>query len=277
MKFRARIVDVACIQQFVKVVTTIAKLAKVVAIRFTLDGVFFIVNDDVVGGGGGVWAEVPQESIFQEFNMVGVSEEFNEIYLEVVINNLASVLKSTDQAKAVKMKLTKKQTPCLTFEIELAPLTANARTVMHDVPVRVIPRRMWANYVEPSVGDFSIEVILPSLRVLKHIVDKMKNLSTCAVMSVSRHGEMTLSAEGDLVTVTTHFKDLQVPSVGDTGTANVDSFEARVDLRRFTTLLNGQNLNPSQVTCKITHQKLSHFLFCHDSGTLQYFLPCVYS
>lgn len=53
--------------------------------------------------------------------MEGVNkEEANEIYLELVPENLARSLKNVIQlAKSVKIKLTKKHTPCLTLEIEL--------------------------------------------------------------------------------------------------------------------------------------------------------------
>ena len=51
--------------------------------------------------------------------MDGVSEEHNEILLELIPENLLRPLKSSQNAKSVKLKLTKKHTPCLTFEVEL--------------------------------------------------------------------------------------------------------------------------------------------------------------
>jgi len=43
----------------------------------------------------------------------------NEIYLETVPENSVRCLRSAQNAKSVKIKLTKKHTPCLTFEVEL--------------------------------------------------------------------------------------------------------------------------------------------------------------
>ena len=61
-----------------------------------------------------------QANIFSEYNMEGVSvTDANEIYLETVPENLVRCLRSAQNAKSVKIKLTKKQTPCLTFEVEL--------------------------------------------------------------------------------------------------------------------------------------------------------------
>jgi len=61
-----------------------------------------------------------QANIFAEYNMEGVSvTEANEIYLETVPENFVRCLRSAQNAKSVKIKLTKKHTPCLTFEVEL--------------------------------------------------------------------------------------------------------------------------------------------------------------
>ena len=55
--------------------------------------------------------------------MEGVSvTDANEIYLETVPENFVRCLRSAQNAKSVKIKLTKKQTPCLTFEVELVSI-----------------------------------------------------------------------------------------------------------------------------------------------------------
>lgn len=277
MKFRARIVDIVSLQQFTKIVHTISKLAKVAAVRITLDTVYFIVNEDAVSGGGFLWADVPQDTIFQEFNMQGVSEEFNEIYLDVVMEHLVRALRSSVAAKSLKIKLTKKQTPCLSLEIELPSLVSANRTVVHDVPVSVIPRRLWGNFTEPEVEVADIITHMPSLKVLKTIVEKMKNLNTYVTICISTDREMTMSVQTDMVTVTTHFKGLQFPVPESPAGLISGQYEVRLDLRRLTPLLVGQQLNPRQVTCKIIHKRHCHFIFDHDNGSLQCLLPCVYS
>ena len=45
--------------------------------------------------------------------------EANEIYLEVTPEDIVRAMKTAQNAKAVKLKLTKKFSPCLTFDIEL--------------------------------------------------------------------------------------------------------------------------------------------------------------
>lgn len=51
--------------------------------------------------------------------MEGVAAEHNEIYLELVPENLSRALKTAHNAKAVKMKLTNKHCPCLRVAVEL--------------------------------------------------------------------------------------------------------------------------------------------------------------
>lgn len=60
-----------------------------------------------------------QGHFFDEYALEGVSEEANEIFLEVAPENLTRALKTAQNAKWIKIKLTKKHSPCLTFEVDL--------------------------------------------------------------------------------------------------------------------------------------------------------------
>lgn len=61
----------------------------------------------------------PQVNFFDEYQMEGVSSEDNEICLEVAPDNLSRALKTIQNAKSMKVKLTKKHCPCLTIAAEL--------------------------------------------------------------------------------------------------------------------------------------------------------------
>ena len=52
---------------------------------------------------------------------------------------------------------------------------------------------------------------MPSLKVVRNVVDRMKSLSNFIVVSVNNSGEMRLRVETDLATVTTYFRDLRTP------------------------------------------------------------------
>ena len=54
-------------------------------------------------------------------------------------------------------------------------------------------------------------IYMPALRVLRNIVDRMKNLSNFVRVSANNSGELKLCVETDLVTVSTYFHDLDRP------------------------------------------------------------------
>ncbi|KAF7247855.1 Checkpoint protein HUS1 [Varanus komodoensis] len=244
MRFRAKIVDIGCLNHFTRVINTIAKLAKTCTLRLTVDKLYFILSDKVANGGVSMWCELSQGNFFDEFQMEGVTAESNEIYLELISENFSRALKTAQNAKAVKIKLTNKLCPCLTVAVELPSLSSSSRIVTHDIPVGVIPRKLWNDFREPSVPDFDVSIYLPVLKTMKSVVERMKNLSnsivSCSILNIrlgrelgpefqcehcrspgkqdrplvieaNLNGEMNLKIETDLVCVTTHFKDLGNP------------------------------------------------------------------
>ncbi|XP_015325500.1 checkpoint protein HUS1 isoform X2 [Bos taurus] len=177
MKFRAKIVDTACLNHFTRVSNMIAKLAKTCTLRISPDKLNFILSDRVANGGVSMWCELEQENFFSEFQMEGVSAENNEIYLELTSENLSRALKTAQNARALKIKLTNKHFPCLTVSIELLSVSSSSRVVTHDIPVKVIPRKLWKDLQEPTVPDADVSIYLPVLKTMKSVVEKMKNIS----------------------------------------------------------------------------------------------------
>ncbi|CAJ1081548.1 checkpoint protein HUS1 [Xyrichtys novacula] len=282
MKFRGKIIDIACLNHFTRVITTISKLTKTCVLRLTPDNLFFVLSEKVANGGVSMWCELSEANFFDEYQMEGVSSEDNEICLEVTPENLSRALKTVQNAKSVKVKLTKKHCPCLTVAAELPTLSSSSRVVTHDVPVDVIPRRLWHEFKEPNMPDFDVSIYLPPLKTIKNVVDRMKNLSNFLVLEANLSGEMNLKIETDLVSVTTHFKDLGNPPWGeDASQAPSQSrdpeamVQARVDIRKLQQFLMGQQVNPSKAMCNIVHERVVHLILLHEDVSLQYFIPAV--
>nr|XP_025979379.1 checkpoint protein HUS1 isoform X2 [Dromaius novaehollandiae] len=258
MRFRAKIVDLACLNHFSRVVNTVARLAKTCTLRLTADKLYFILSDKVANGGVSVWCELCQGNFFDEFQMEGVAAEHNEIYLELVPENLSRALKTAQNAKTVKIKLTNKHCPCLTVAVELPSLSSSSRIVTHDIPVGVIPRRLWNDFREPSVPDFD-------------------------VIEANLCGEMNLKIETDLVSVTTHFRDLGNPPWASDNECqssargrDLESMaEARIDIKKLLQLLAGQQVNPTKALCNIVSRRIVHFILLHEDVSLQYFIPAL--
>ena len=97
-------------------VTTLSRSVKTCVLRLSADKVCFILSERVPVGGANLWCEILQQNLFDEYRIEGKDEK-NEIYLEVVMEQLSRALKSSLNATVVKLKLTKKQGACFTVEI----------------------------------------------------------------------------------------------------------------------------------------------------------------
>ncbi|XP_054048557.1 checkpoint protein HUS1 isoform X3 [Rissa tridactyla] len=242
MRFRAKIVDLACLNHFSRVINTIAKLAKTCTLCLTDSKLYFILSDKVANGGVSMWCELCQPS-----------------------------------------------------------LSSSSRIVTHDIPVGVIPRRLWNDFREPSVPDFDVSIYLPVLKTMRSVVERMKNLSNSIVIEANLSGEMNLKIETDLVSVTTHFKDLGNPPWGVKTPSDVltkcgvlmllasedgcqssaqgrdleSMAEARIDIKKLQQLLAGQQVNPTKALCNIVSKRVVHFILLHEDVSLQYFIPAL--
>lgn len=58
-----------------------------------------------------------------------------------------------------------------------------------------------------------ISVVMPSIRVVRHIVDKMKRIDSKLMVSLDSSGKMVLGVSNLSATVDTHFIGLQIVSL----------------------------------------------------------------
>jgi len=281
-------IEQMAIRKFYTVIGTIAKISKVCVLRLNADKMFFILTDQAASGGPAVWCEIDQENYFNEYNIEGVSPDQNEIYLELVPEKLAKTLNglksSTAPAKSLKMKLTKKNSvPCLTFEVELAA-TSLSRTCVHDIPVQVLPRKVWSDYQEPPMPHFDVSICLPELKKLRHLTDRYKVLGQAVTVTASKQGKLSLKVESDEGVFSTHYPDLRAPMFRDDtlpwrrpdSQAVTDPnylASVRVDLKRLSLFLAGEQLQPKRAIANIVDKEVLHMFFVHDDLLIQYFVP----
>nr|XP_044991764.1 checkpoint protein HUS1 isoform X2 [Jaculus jaculus] len=220
MKFRAKIVDAACLNHFTRVSNMIAKLAKTCTLRFTPDKLNFILSDKLASGGVSLWCELEQ----------------------LTVSN-------------------------------------SSRIVTHDIPIKVIPRRLWKDLQEPSLPDADVSIYLPVLKTMKSVVEKMKNISNHLVIEANLNGELNLKIETELVCVTTHFKDLGNPPLASANTCQdsrpEEMAKVHIDIRKLLQFLAGQQVNPTKALCNIVNNRILHFDLLHEDVSLQYFIPAL--
>ncbi|XP_056376225.1 checkpoint protein HUS1 isoform X7 [Hyla sarda] len=151
-------------------------------------------------------------------------------------------------------------------------LSSTSRIVTHDIPVTVIPRRLWNDFKEPTVPHFDVSIYLPALKTMKSVVERMKNVSNFIVIEANRNGEMNLKIETDLASVSTHFKDLgNPPWVSDEPSQSDPDImsEARVDIRKLLQFLAGQQVNPNKAICTVLLQAMFLLLPCPSAISCQ--------
>jgi HUS1 checkpoint protein len=279
MRFRAKLLDISCITHLSRVVATLARNVKTSVLRLCPDRVCFVIVERGPVGGSNIWCELTQSNIFDEYRIEG-KDERNEIYLELSLEHLSRALRTSLNAQVVKIKLTKRQGACLSVEIVQPTLTGASRTVTHEVPVSVVPERLWPDYQEPHMPDIDVSIYLPPLKLLKNITDRMKTMSNYVTVAANMSGELQLKMEADDVSATTFFRDLQnhvfdASTAGDESRDNSAMYEARIDIRKLGQFLQGQQFNPTKVICNITDGKGLQIFLLHEDVSLQYYIPAV--
>lgn len=246
-------------------------MSKRCILRLTENELCFIVTYDQMPT---VRAEISQSHYFTEYTMNGVSEEQNEIYLDLDAVMFARSVGSLRMiAKSVKIKLTNKRQPCLTIEIELPSLNVESRHCIHDVPVRVVPRKEWGTLQVPNILQFDISVDMPQLRHVRNIVERMRNMDPTLTISADKTGTFVLAVDTDSATVSTHFQNLKVWNCSQQGSQRVS---ATIDARKFLMFLGWDTVHPDNVKCNILQDRMVNlFLDTANDLKIQYIIPAL--
>lgn len=273
--------------------TTIARMSKMCVIRVTPDAFYFNVADESTSM---VWAKLEPNHFFVDYDMYGKSDDYNEIYMELVTAMLAkSVTSLKTAAQCVKIKLTNKQQPCLTFEIELASLSAESRQCVHDVPVTIISPTKWNEYNEPCIEKYHVSFIflsvlmifffffihfilfqisleMPQFRQLKSVVERIKNMSPILEVQADANGVLAFKADADAATITVHFSNLAVMQ----NNTEDEMIMAKIDIKKFHAFVAWEAVHPTMIRCNMLNERVINInLSLDDYLQIRYYIPAV--
>ncbi|KAK6632414.1 hypothetical protein RUM44_007456 [Polyplax serrata] len=268
-------IDPQCMREFSNTVNTLSKLGRQGAICLTTTTVSFIIFDDGTPRRPLAQCTLEQQYFFNEYTLVGVSEEHNQICLQFSPELLAkaiSNLKSPQASKSMKLKLTKKTKPCVTCEIETITNFKHARVCTHDVPVEIIPRKNWPEFQLPPLPPFDFSIEMPVLKRFKYICDRMKFLSSQLILEITSGGILALKVETDLASVATYFTNLKVEKCPEHCDKD-DKFDVVVDFKKIIGFLTIEQVNPTNVICNIVNKKLITMDVIHENVSLNYLIP----
>lgn len=269
MKFRAIINDPGHMQELHAIITMLSKINKDTVCLIEPNVFSFVVVENYVQGTPWIWSEIGSSTLFSEYVMEGVDSKTNNkivmSFNSIKLCNALSML-AKGPARYVKLKLTNRQFPCLTVELETASSSSDSglyRKIMHEVPMTLIPTREWSEFDIPSLSQHSRSISLPSVRSLRNLVDKIKNLSPSMTVYYNNVGELSLVVETDLATVSSQYRNLSVtkhPSndapTGDMEVETEDEVSCRINSKQLAMLLASNQLQHANMSCNI-HRDVS--------------------
>ena len=192
----------------------------------------------------------------------------------------------------IRIKLTKRQSACLTVELELHSVSSkiNSRAITHDIPIKIISLSKISlnDYQEPNVNRTTLSIQLPPLKLLKHMIERMKCLSEFVYLEATHSGTLTLKIEADSVSVCTYFRNLtnlpvnsQEEEEGDEESNRNRAETAcnvRLSLKRLADLVNALQFQPSRIICNFVNNRYAHFFILHEEDlVLQYLISSVFA
>ena len=87
--------------------------------------------------------------------------------------------------------------------------------VIQDVPVQLLQASDLSSLVEPSLPpDPDVNIYLPPLKVVRNVIDKMKNISDYLTITADMAHRLSFMIENDSVKVSTFYQNLQHPQIG---------------------------------------------------------------
>lgn len=178
----------------------------------------------------------------------------------------------------VRIKLTKRQLPCITVEIDLHSVSArnHSRTITHDIPVKVISstRASLDDFREPDVSRTALSIHMPPLKLVKHMIERMKCLSEFVTLEASGRGELQFRIDADAVAVCSYFRGLPtLPIPGHEQEADPDRrCTVRLSLKRLFDFINSLQFQPTKIICNFADHKYAHFFVIHDDNVVLQFL-----
>ncbi|XP_054726163.1 checkpoint protein HUS1 [Anastrepha obliqua] len=264
MKFRAMMQDPEYMREFLYIIQTLSKLAKTCILKISMDKVYFVANEESGSTAPLVWVEIDPKLYFSEYTMQGVDDDQDShIVLNVPTLHLGTALSLLRNNPCYcKLKLTNLQFPCLTVDVDATTKSSDkSRRATHHVPVDVVPRCDWSNYAVPTKPICKLVLNVPSNRLIRGLIDKIKNLSPTIIFYATTNGEMNLVAETDMATITTRYQNLELRSMNASeGDKKKEQIEAScsVDCKKTALFFSALQIPSTELSCGIVDDRLIH-------------------
>lgn len=277
MKFRAVINDNAAMKEFLNIILTLSKLDKSITLNIHPEKLVLFICCADSDSTPVFWCNIKANEYFSEYAMGGVDSDHNEIYLAFNAQYMVSALNYTrNTLNHVKIKLTKKQHPCLTIEVDKPSTTSSDnREIINDVPIIIIPRKDWHNFQLPTDLQYELTATLPKYKSFKSLMEKMKNLSPATQFCLSAKGEASFVVETDRVTVASHYSNLRIAKHSPDISSDFET-SCKIDSKKLFNILSACQFIDVNIFISIIQDHLLKIDFSvRDDCKLNCILPAV--
>jgi HUS1 checkpoint protein len=166
-------------------------------------------------------------------------------------------------------------------------------SIVQDVPITMVSASQFAQLNEPSLPEPKVTIMLPVLKTLRPIVDRMKNISEFLLINANMRGELSLKVDTDMVSIETIYKNLEIPQVCPPASSSIaysssqvsgresmppseNEAEVRVDIKKFARFLFSYQITPTNVVCCMVEGKaLVLHVIVEGEVYLTYYIPVV--
>jgi len=269
MRFRAKLRDV---NLFLRLIQTVEKIDKQCTLHLTSKRIQFILVKELEQGFQ-VWSAMNASSLFNDYLIESKAD--NEISFQINLAHLARALKCGEKStQEILVKLTKKsELPYLSLSMEISPTRSMMLT--QDVPIQPLSPDQMNTFIEPTLPDPDIVIMMPSLKAMRNIVERMKDLDSTLTLQANMGGEMTLKVQTDMVSIATFYRNLEHPQLE--GRTRVDNTETKatvkVDVKKFWRALYSYQVQPTNVICCIVEDTALVLHALLDDLFITYYIP----
>uniref|UniRef100_A0A6B2LNG3 Checkpoint protein n=1 Tax=Arcella intermedia TaxID=1963864 RepID=A0A6B2LNG3_9EUKA len=149
--------------------------------------------------------------------------------------------------------------------------------VTQDVPIQPLPIDQFRSFKEPSLPNPDIVIMLPQLKAMRNVIERLKDLDTILTIEANMGGEMILKIQTDMVSIATFYKNLDHPQldgrITNEGPEVISS--AKVDIKKFWKALYSYQVDPTHVICCIVKGTALVLHALLDDLFITYYIPVV--
>ncbi|VDN03996.1 unnamed protein product [Thelazia callipaeda] len=201
--------------------------------------------------------------------MSGVSEEQNEIYMEIDKDYLFRSVYAKDRSTKIRL-----------VRLGIIPhlkVEQKSCDMVHDIPVFLIPTKYWKTYDIPALNNVQVALYLPSLSTVRNLVNSFKNMGVkYMTIKGNQEGELQFCGDLDSTNIAVYFSNLQNVCLQDGDDCDRNELRVlrrvRVDIKAVHTFLRSLSTGFTvlRILLRIVPEKMAIFSVEQNEASVIY-------